>query len=237
MKRFTREELAQFNGQNGNPVYIAHKGNVYDVTESKLWKGGLHMRRHNAGADLTTDIQAAPHDVEVLERYPLIGTLSAEEHPATQLPGWIALLLNTNPFFRRHPHPMTVHFPIVFLLSYPIFNLLFWATGNSDFESTAFHCLGGGIIFMAVAMATGFLTWWYNYLGRMMKPVVIKIGVSSGTLILAVIVFIWRLKNPDVMLSLQGINAVYFVSSLAFIPLISIIGWYGATLTFPIEEG
>jgi predicted heme/steroid binding protein len=137
MKRFNPEDLAQCNGQNGNPVYIAHKGNVYDVTESKLWKGGLHMRRHNAGTDLTTDIQAAPHDIEVLERYPLIGTLSVEAHSAPQLPGWIALLLDTNPFFRRHPHPMTVHFPIVFMLSYPIFNLLFWATGNRDFESTA----------------------------------------------------------------------------------------------------
>ena len=175
MKCFTEKELAQCNGQNGNPVYVAHKGNVYDVSESKLWKGGLHMRRHSAGADLTSDIQAAPHGVEMLERYPQIGTLSVEKQPEKQAPGWIVWLLETNPFFRRHPHPMTVHFPIVFLLSYPVFNLLFWFTGNRDFESTAFHCLVGGIIFLIVAMVTGFLTWWYNYLGRMMKPVAIKI--------------------------------------------------------------
>ena len=41
MKSFSKEELAQYNGQNGEPVYIAHKGNVYDVSESKLWKGEL----------------------------------------------------------------------------------------------------------------------------------------------------------------------------------------------------
>ena len=235
MKSFTKEELAHYNGQNGQPVYIAHKGNVYDVSESKLWKGGLHMRRHNAGTDLTTDIQAAPHDTEVLERYPQIGTLSADELEAPEMPGWIAWLLNTNPFFRRHPHPMTVHFPIV-MLSYPIFNLLFWATGNRSFETTAFHCLGGGIIFMAVAMVTGFFTWWYNYLGRMMKPVAIKIPTSVGGLVLAIVVFIWRWKNPAVMLDLHGANVFYFICSLAFIPLISVIGWYGATLTFPIEK-
>lgn len=236
MKRFTKEELAQHNGQDGKPVYIAHKGNVYDVSESKLWKGGLHMRRHNAGADLTTDIQAAPHDTEVLERYPQVGVLSVEASTTPQMPGWIAWLLDTNPFFRRHPHPMTVHFPIVFMLSYPAFNLLFWATGNRSFETTAFHCLGGGIIFMAVAMFTGYFTWWFNYMGRMMKPVAIKISASVVAIILAVIVFIWRWKNPEVMLDLQGINVVYFLCSLAFFPLISVIGWYGATLTFPIEE-
>ena len=131
---------------------------------------------------------------------------------------------------------MTVHFPIVFMLSYPVFNLLFWVTGNRSFETTAFHCLGGGIIFMVVAMATGFFTWWFNYMGRMIKPVAIKIPASVVGIVLAVIAFVWRWMNPEVMLDLQGINVVYFLCSLAFIPLISVIGWYGATLTFPIEE-
>jgi predicted heme/steroid binding protein/uncharacterized membrane protein len=236
MKSFTQEELREFNGQDGKPVYIAHKGNVYDVSESKLWKGGVHMRRHNAGTDLTTDIQAAPHDTEVLKRYPQVGILSVDEKTEQHMPAWIAWLLNTNPFFRRHPHPMTVHFPIVFLLSYPIFNLLYWLTGNRSFETTAFHCLGGGVLFMAVAMTTGFLTWWFNYMARMMKPVAIKIPTSVGTLILAVIAFIWRWNNPNVMFDLQGSNILYFMCSLLFIPLIAVIGWYGATLTFPIEK-
>lgn len=236
MKSFSKEELAQCDGQDGKPVYIAHKGNVYDVSESKMWKGGLHMRRHNAGTDLTADIQAAPHGTEMLERYPQVGILSVEAPPMPQMPGWIAWLLNTNPFFRRHPHPMTVHFPIVFMLSYPVFNLLFLATGNRSFETTAFHCLGGGIFFMAVAMATGFFTWWFNYMGRMIKPVAIKIPASAVGFVLAVAAFIWRWMNPQVMLNMQGINVVYLLCSFVFLPLISVIGWYGATLTFPIEE-
>ena len=61
MKEFDPEELAGYNGENDKPVYIAHQGKVYDVTESRLWKTGLHMRRHHAGMDLTTDLQAAPH--------------------------------------------------------------------------------------------------------------------------------------------------------------------------------
>ncbi len=236
MRNFTQEELMQYNGKDGKPVYIAHKGKVYDVSESKMWKGGLHMRRHSAGANLTADIQAAPHDAEVLGRYPQVGVLIEEQPAVPPLPGWITWLLNTNPFFRRHPHPMTVHFPIVFMLSHPFFNFLFLVTGNRDYETTAFHCLGGGILFMIVGITTGFLTWWYNYMGRMLKPVAIKIPLSALILIVAIASYIWRWNKPDIMINLQGANILYFLCSLAYIPLIVIVGWYGATMTFPLEE-
>lgn len=36
-KTFTTEELAAFNGQNGNPAYIAVDGVVYDVTKVSTW--------------------------------------------------------------------------------------------------------------------------------------------------------------------------------------------------------
>ena len=136
MKEFTEEELAAYNGKDGNPAYIAHKGKVYDVSESKMWKGGQHMRRHNAGSDLSSDIQAAPHEADVLERYSQVGILVKEKEPERKMPRPVAWLLETNPFFRRHPHPMTVHFPIVFMLSNPFFNALYAITGNRAFETT-----------------------------------------------------------------------------------------------------
>ena len=237
MKNFTEQELAVFNGKGGQPAYVAHDGKIYDVSHSKLWKEGVHMRRHNAGTDLTIGIQAAPHDTSMLARYPQVGVLVKEQAvPIRPMPAWLAWLMESNPFFRRHPHPMTVHFPIVFLLSNPFFNLLFLLTGNRAFETTAFNCLGGGVVFMVVAMITGFFTWWYNYMARKMRAVAIKIPVSILTLVLAVGVFIWRWRVPDVMAHLQGINILYLLCSLAFIPLIIVIGWYGATLTFPVEK-
>jgi predicted heme/steroid binding protein/uncharacterized membrane protein len=236
MKRFNEAELAEYNGKDGKPVYIAHQGKVYDVSGSRMWKGGRHMKRHDAGADLTVEIKAAPHDTDVLARYPQVGTLVKTQQDRRPAPAWVAWLLEANPFFRRHPHPMTVHFPIVFLLSNPFFNYLYWVTGNRSYETTAYHCLGGGIVFMIVAMATGLFTWWYNYMARMMKPVAVKIPLSAVTLIIALVSFIWRWNVPDVMVNLKGIDNLYFIFSLAFVPLIAIIGWYGATMTFPLEE-
>ncbi len=64
MKEFDPESIAEFDGKDGKPVYVVHRGRVFDVSESKLWKGGLHMKRHHAGKDMTTDIQAAPHGPE-----------------------------------------------------------------------------------------------------------------------------------------------------------------------------
>ena len=236
MKEFSPQELAEYNGQDGKPAYMVHDGKVYDVSESKLWKGGIHMRRHKAGMDLTTDIQAAPHNTEVLDRYPQIGTLKKETTPGVKLPKVVAWLLETNPFFRRHPHPMTVHFPIVFFLSNPFFNILYLLTGESTFETTALHCLAGGILFGVVAIATGLFTWWYNYMAKMMKPIAVKIPLSLALIVIAIVVFVWRLVNPAVMTDPQGANTVYLFLVLSFVPIVSIIGWFGATMTFPIEK-
>ena len=236
MKEYTPAELSQYDGTDGKPIYIAYKGNVYDVSESKMWRGGRHMKRHNAGGDLTTDIQAAPHDPGLLERYPQVGTLQKEQAQTPAIPGWISWLLEANPFFRRHPHPMTVHFPIVFMLSNPFFLILLFLTDDQAFETTAFHCLGGGIVFMVVAIVTGLLTWRYNYMGQMMKPIAIKAPLSIVLLIIAIALFVWRWNAPDVVTGSQGPNILYFLLSLSFIPQVGIIGWYGASMTFPIED-
>lgn len=239
MKEFSPAELEQYDGKDGRPCYIVYAGKVYDVSASKLWKDGLHMRRHKAGIDLTADIQAAPHEADVLERYPQVGTVK-QTAPApemeTPLPAIVTLLLEKNPFFRRHPHPMTVHFPIVFMLSAPFFLVLYLLTGIRAFEITAFHCLGGGVLFTVVGMVTGLVTWWYNYMGKMMTPVAVKLPLSIIMLVLCSVAFFWRLSHPDVMVDPQGIRLLYPVIVLSLAPIVSIIGWYGATMTFPIEK-
>ena len=236
MKTFSLEELEKYDGRNDTPIYVACDGIVYDVSESKRWKNGRHMQRHTAGADLTADIQAAPHKPDLLDRFPQVGTLLKEEAPSRPMPAWLRWLMTANPFLRRHPHPMTVHFPIVFLLSHPLFILLFLITGNTSFETTAYHCLGCGILATAVAIATGFFTWWYNYMAKLMPAVMIKITLSAAALVLAAVLFFWRAAAPEILTAPETFNISYVWLSLGLIPLVGIIGWFGATLTFPIEK-
>ena len=75
LRKFTSAELEDYNGKNGKPAYIAYKGKVYDVSESDLWRGGEHMGLHQAGKDITEELELAPHMEEVLDRVKLVGEL------------------------------------------------------------------------------------------------------------------------------------------------------------------
>src|SRR4030043_386260 len=236
MKEFDPESLSEFDGKEGRPIDIAHQSRVFDVSHSKFWKTGLHMKRHEAGRDLTTDIEAAPHGTEVLDRYPQVGILNKKEEGVRPMPKVLSGLLDRFPVLRRHPHPMLVHFPLVFMISPALFNILYLITGIKSFEATAWHCLGGGILFTPLAILTGYFTWWLNYLAKPMRPVTIKIRFSLLLLAASLIAFIWRVLNPGVFLSFTGESMLYFLLILSLIPIVTVIGWFGATLTFPLEK-
>lgn len=68
-RSFTLEELSKFDGQNGNPAYIAINGIVYDVTNDRNWKNGSH-HGFSAGKDLTADF---PHKSSLLANVSIVG--------------------------------------------------------------------------------------------------------------------------------------------------------------------
>jgi predicted heme/steroid binding protein len=75
MREFTAEELAEFDGRDGRPAYVAFEGTVYDVSESPMWDEGDHEGMHQAGMDLTEAHDDAPHDVHVTD-FPEVGRLA-----------------------------------------------------------------------------------------------------------------------------------------------------------------
>ena len=75
MKVFKKEEVAKYNGKNGNPAYVIFKGKIYDVSSSFLWKDGIHQVFHSAGVDLTNALEQAPHGGDVLEKFPVVGII------------------------------------------------------------------------------------------------------------------------------------------------------------------
>jgi uncharacterized membrane protein len=131
---------------------------------------------------------------------------------------------------------MLVHFPIVFMFSPTLFNLLYLITGMKAFEVTALHCLGGGILFTPLAILTGSFTWWLNYLAKPMRAVTIKISFSILLMAVSIGAFIWRIWDPGILVSFTGRSILYLLLILFLIPIVTVIGWFGATLTFPVEK-
>ena len=111
------KDLSSSNGEGGKPVWVACDGKVFDLSTSPLWAGGSHMGSHSAGADLTEEIDAAPHGREMLEKYPQIGFLKGQETVQKQeAPGgpWSSLLIKvphtqTAPSSHDGPFPHRFH--------------------------------------------------------------------------------------------------------------------------------
>jgi predicted heme/steroid binding protein len=74
-RKITQEELAKNNGKDGNPAYVAYNGKVYDVSDSSFWIGGDHLGAHEAGKDLTAELDIAPHGPENLDKAKFVGVL------------------------------------------------------------------------------------------------------------------------------------------------------------------
>jgi len=67
------EELHSFDGKDGRPAYVAFNGIIYDVTASRAWKEGSHLKKHLAGHDLTDALKTAPHKEDKILAMPLVG--------------------------------------------------------------------------------------------------------------------------------------------------------------------
>jgi len=231
MEQWDETSLAQFDGRDGKPIYIAFWGRVYDVTASKLWREGLHMKRHQAGRDLTDSFPSAPHGEDVFSRYPEVGLYRSKAE--LNLPTSLAELLDRFPILRRHPHPIAVHFPLVFLLSVFIFDLLYIATGRHSFYDTSLFCLYGGLLMLPPAMITGFYTWWVNYQAQAMNAVARKIQISSLLLVLSTAILFLRTLGTDLLSPFRLESLFYLTLVLALWPLVIALGFIGGSLVFP----
>jgi len=77
---FTLAELAEFDGMDGRPAYVAVDGVVYDITDSPLWPEGDHSPcglDAMAGRDLSEVIGESPHgrNIFIENGVPVVGTL------------------------------------------------------------------------------------------------------------------------------------------------------------------
>jgi hypothetical protein len=109
-------------------------------------------------------------------------------------------------------------------------------TGVKSLEITALHCLAGGIIFTMVGIITGIYTWWLNYMAKPLKAVKIKLPLTILMFAVEVIIFTWRILTPGILDSINFGSIIYFLLVLSLLPMIMVVGWYGASMTFPVDH-
>ena len=76
-RTFTAEELAKYNGQNGQPAYVAIDGTVYDVSNIPAWQNGKH-HGNLAGHDVSAAIRRSLHMKKVLDDLPVVGKFTGD---------------------------------------------------------------------------------------------------------------------------------------------------------------
>ncbi len=235
MKEMGDQELKRMNGKGGNPICIAFGGKLYDVTQSPQWNTGVHMGRHASGQDLTKEIGAAPHGSEVLDKFPQVGILK-ESPPSAHIKGvpeFLQKAFDRYPLLRRQPHPMTVHFPIAFLMVTPLFLVLYALTRDSSFETTGFYMLCLGLLGSAAAIATGFFAWWVNYGAVFTTSVKYKITLSIVLWVVLSMLVIWRLLDPFILTQSESLWWIYAILIFSLVPLVTLLGHLGGKMVFP----
>ena len=223
-----KEDLQQHNGKDGQKAYVSYQGRVFDVTNSRLWKNGRHVNRHEAGMDLSEALQSAPHGVEVLERYPEIDTIEGFRQKRER--GKKDALIKLYRMF--HPHPMLIHFPMGLLGFAVIMQLLFLFTGKGSFEVAGLYALCTATLFMIPTMMSGMLSWWLNYDFAITKIFMYKLSFSIILLIMGAAEIAVRFSVPEIAYGNGASGIFYNFMIFANIPVLAVIGYNGGKLSW-----
>ena len=221
-RHITIKELSEFDGKKGKPAYIAFNRIVYDITNSRLWRDGVHGGKHFAGNDLTDSIKNAPHDEKVLTKSRIIGHLSSEKSFGHKL------ILEIE---RLHLHPMIVHFPIANVINISILSLIYVLTDVISFEKASYYLLIIGLFSSLFAGISGIFSWKVTYEGRTTKLFMRKIIFTVIFTVIITLCVIWRTIDPEV-LSMKGPNYIFMALLFSLVPVVTILGHDGGKIVY-----
>jgi predicted heme/steroid binding protein/uncharacterized membrane protein len=236
MDKMDKATLAQNNGQDGKKALVAYQGKVYDVTESKRWKGGKHMNRHLSGTDLTADMTAAPHGADVLERFQAVAEFFAAPEPevdevAEKLFWPLTWLYAKFPILRRHLHPVAVHFPIGSFAAGTVFALLALVLGNESMATTSWHVVLFATILAPAAYISGLQTWWLYYDFAVNPKIAIKL--VGGIVLFVLGIAAAAVFDAGAVTAGSGAGLAYVGLSLFATLLAFFLGYIGGGWVFP----
>lgn len=232
MKKLDQEELEAQDGGEGRQAFVAVDGKIYDVTESRMWRNGQHLRAHRAGQDLSLAIQAAPHGPEVLERFEQVGELiGADElrHPREfpEAPAALRWVMS------QHPHPVLSHFPIGLGVAVSLFALGSLALDAAGLDQAAMWDLFLAAAVAPFSIAAGLLSWRFNY-GGIWTPIFRgKAGLSLLLLAVLATAVAVRLMIVEDEPEDGAWRWAYRCLLFAVAPLVISLGRLGGKVTFP----
>ena len=225
MQEFDPSSLEQYNGQEGKPCYVAVHGKVYDISGSSLWENGRHMETHSAGGELGEELKRAPHEEDVLGRFPQIGILKEPSGSGLKQPTALAALL-----LKQHPHPITVHFPQALFTLAPLFLILYYLTGNVYFERCCYYLGVTGLLTAVPAVLTGFFHWIFKYRRSTKGLFIFKMTCSLLLFLYAAeVVYIHAGKG---ILAADPVDILMLTLYLVLIPLSVATGHTGGKIVF-----
>lgn len=234
MDRMEQDELQKHDGVEGNKAYVAFEGKIFDVTGSRLWRNGKHFKTHQAGRDLTESMKAAPHGAEVLEKYAVVAEIgSRHKSPAMQTAMKTPSRLVSR-ILDQHPHPISVHFPIALCISASLFTLLGMATPLPHMKEASYYNLIVAALGTPVSIATGLLSWYYNYSGIWTHIYRVKTYLSILLVLLLFAAFTILIAKTGGVLAGSGLwHWAYSMTVLALAPTVMGLGYFGGKITFP----
>ena len=232
LKRYTVEELALGDGKEGRPALVVYQGKVYDVTASKLWRNGVHVKAHTAGNDLTASMAAAPHDDKVMERFKPVGTFVEEPVPGVRVPPPLFEFI-----LSKHPHPISVHFPIALGIVAALFTLLSLLFAGEPLHTWLRQAALFNLLISAIgtppAIATGLLSWYYNYSSVWTPIYRAKTYLSICLCLLTILALVTRFALIDGTETGGLWYWIYSLAVMAHAPTAMALGYFGGKITFP----
>ena len=260
----TKEQLKEFNGENGKPAYIGYKGKVYDLSKSDFWTGGRHMGRFQAGEDLTNSVDMSPHGEQNIFRFEEVDILedgtTQETNTETVVPDSESMLSDMDKkmmakrqwYKKNHPHPKIIHFSIgMFGMAFfvQVLAAVLGGKSGSFLAATSLVATAFGTLFLIPAIASGALSFYINYNGfanSILKKKMIGSVVLLITGVAAVLIGKMELTAAghilgagDTLVSFLKYNplkSIYSIFTVINMAVVTFIASNGGKITWPQDK-
>jgi predicted heme/steroid binding protein/uncharacterized membrane protein len=228
MKKFTKNELIQYHGEDDRKPYVAYGGNIYDLSGSEKWKEGVHMNAHHAGMDLTEAMSNAPHGPEKFTDFPLVGKLIVEEEHVSYLKKCLLYVSDL------HLHSVFSHFTVSSFVLSPLFLLIhLFYNGHNSFEGLSFYLLMIGLLSLPFTILFGLLDWWNKYSLDRTRLFNSKLILSGLLFFTAAFCAVRRLYYGVPVYEKTFHYLFYIFLNLSLPVYVAILGNIGGRLVFP----